>query len=199
MPPTVAITASARTSPCAKEVTAPSTPGGTSTRYSSGPGTTPSTAPDVTTSPTRTRGSKGQPRSVSPLVEPGVRNVGAVDSERNNPSNTWPSNPGPKWTDSGRPLGTATAPGPSPAVDSYEELRRRVAAAVGRLAEDPALRGRLVAAVWARLGPDATVLDAAGGGVVGVAAGRRIDLSLAAVAERAVDALGGEVRALWAP
>jgi len=74
-----------------------------------------------------------------------------------------------------------------------------VAAAVGRLAEDPALRGRLVAAVWARLGPDATVLDAAGGGVVGVAAGRRIDLSLAAVAERAVDALGGEVRALWAP
>lgn len=81
----------------------------------------------------------------------------------------------------------------------YEELRRRVAAAVARLAEDPALRGRLVAAVRARLGPDATVLEAAGGGVVGVAAGRRVDLSLVAVAERAVDALGGEVCELWAP
>ena len=81
----------------------------------------------------------------------------------------------------------------------YEELRRRVATGVARLAEDPAVRDRFVAAVRARLGPDATVLDAAGGGVVGVASGRRVDLSLARLAERAVDALGGEVCELWAP
>lgn len=81
----------------------------------------------------------------------------------------------------------------------YDELHRRVAAAVARLADEPTLRDRLLAEIRAVLGPDATVLDVPGGGVVGHVPGRRVDLSLRAVAERAVEELGGEVRELWAP
>ncbi len=81
----------------------------------------------------------------------------------------------------------------------YDELHRRVTAAMARLADEPALRDRLVAQVRAVLGPDATVLDVPGGGVIGHMAGRRVDFSLRAAAERAVNELGAGVRELWAP
>ncbi|MET8763379.1 hypothetical protein [Lentzea sp. NPDC004782] len=81
----------------------------------------------------------------------------------------------------------------------YEELLERVTAAVARAFTEPDRRAQLVAAVHAQLGADAIVRDAPGGGVTGEVAGRLVDLGVRAVAARAVDALGDEVRALWAP
>ena len=48
-------------------------------------------------------------------------------------------------------------------------------------------------------GPDAEISEPPEGGVVAVAAGRRWDFSLPALAGRAVDALGPEVERLWTP
>ena len=45
----------------------------------------------------------------------------------------------------------------------------------------------------------AEVTEHSEGGVVARAPGRRVDLSLPALADRALDRLGGEVRALWEP
>ncbi|EKX65016.1 hypothetical protein STRIP9103_07529 [Streptomyces ipomoeae 91-03] len=39
----------------------------------------------------------------------------------------------------------------------------------------------------------------ADGGVVARVPGRRVDLSLTALADRALDRMGGEVRSLWEP
>jgi vacuolar-type H+-ATPase subunit E/Vma4 len=83
--------------------------------------------------------------------------------------------------------------------ESYEELHRRVAAAVAHAFSEPGRRDQLVAAIRAELGADAIVRDAPGGGVRGEAAGRFVDLGVRAVTGRAVDALGDEVQALWAP
>ncbi|NIL53938.1 hypothetical protein HBK87_25785 [Streptomyces sp. 2BBP-J2] len=47
------------------------------------------------------------------------------------------------------------------------------------------------------LGPGAEVTGHPEGGVLARAPGRRADLSLPALAERALDRLGGEVRTLW--
>ncbi|MFC3890743.1 hypothetical protein ACFOWZ_04605 [Lentzea rhizosphaerae] len=81
----------------------------------------------------------------------------------------------------------------------YDDFAHRVAGAVSRAFTDPLMRARLVASVRAELGPDASVRDGDGGGVLGVAPGRRLDLGVQAVTERAVEALGDEVRELWAP
>ena len=62
-----------------------------------------------------------------------------------------------------------------------------------------ALRERLERLARALLGPDAEVTGHPEGGVVARAPGRRVDLSLPALADRALDRLGGEVRALWEP
>ncbi len=82
--------------------------------------------------------------------------------------------------------------------ESYDELLRHVTAAVARAFAEPDTRDQLVAAIGAQLGPDAIVRDAPGGGVTGEVAGRLVDFGARAVAGRAVDALGDEVRALWA-
>lgn len=80
----------------------------------------------------------------------------------------------------------------------YDDFAHRVAAAVSRAFTDPLMRARLVASVRAELGPDASVCDGDGGGVLGVAPGKRLDLGVQAVTARAVEALGDEVRELWA-
>ncbi|MFE3644161.1 hypothetical protein ACFXOM_24710, partial [Streptomyces sp. NPDC059169] len=49
------------------------------------------------------------------------------------------------------------------------------------------------------LGPDAVITDCAGGGVLAEAPGRRVDLSLATLADRALERNGAEVELLWAP
>jgi hypothetical protein len=70
------------------------------------------------------------------------------------------------------------------------DLSRRVAAAVEALSTDPrypALRARLAAECRDRLGPDAEVVEAPGGGVVGRAGSRRLDLSLAVLAALAAE------------
>ena len=85
---------------------------------------------------------------------------------------------------------------------AYDELRRRSRAAAARLRtepEYPALLDRLTALARAELGPAAVVRVHPDGGVVAQAPGRHIDLRLATLAERAVDTLGPEVEALWAP
>ncbi|AZQ39446.1 hypothetical protein EJ357_43445 [Streptomyces cyaneochromogenes] len=86
--------------------------------------------------------------------------------------------------------------------ESYEELRREPAERVRELrrADDyPSLRERLEHRARVLLGPAAEVTGHADGGVVAQVPGRRIDLSLTALADRALDRMGGEVRSLWAP
>lgn len=83
---------------------------------------------------------------------------------------------------------------------AYAQLRERVRAAVGALpVSHPQLRDRLAARARAELGPDARITDATDGGLLAEAPGRRLDLSLDALADLAVDALGAEVNRLWAP
>lgn len=86
--------------------------------------------------------------------------------------------------------------------EMWDQLRDRARATVTALQADPAydrLRDRLAAQARQLAGPGAVVTEAPEGGVVAVAAGRRWDLSLPALAERAVDALGPEVERLWTP
>jgi vacuolar-type H+-ATPase subunit E/Vma4 len=80
--------------------------------------------------------------------------------------------------------------------DAYEQLRAAAQQAVGRLRSGPdypALQRRLAAAVVHTLGDGAAVREAAGGGVVGEAPGRRVDWSLATFADRAVQAVAGQL------
>ncbi|MFE8969844.1 hypothetical protein ACFYMR_24980 [Streptomyces albogriseolus] len=84
--------------------------------------------------------------------------------------------------------------------ESYDELRREVTARVGalRLTDGYAdLLERLGHRARVLLGPGAEVTGHPEGGVLARAPGRRADLSLPALAERALDRLGGEVRTLW--
>ena len=83
-----------------------------------------------------------------------------------------------------------------------DQLRSRARAAVTALRDDPGygrLRDRLAARARELAGPDAVISEPPDGGVVAVSAGRRWDLSLPVLAERAVDALGPEVERLWTP
>ncbi|GGT00799.1 hypothetical protein GCM10010254_21180 [Streptomyces chromofuscus] len=61
------------------------------------------------------------------------------------------------------------------------------------------LRGWLEQRARVLLGPAAEVTEHADGGVVARAPGRRVDLSLTTLADRAVDRVRGEVRSLWEP
>jgi hypothetical protein len=76
--------------------------------------------------------------------------------------------------------------------EEYDSLHHaaRAAAAALRLAPDyPRLRQALVSYARFLLGTDAVVLDSGDGGVVGSAPGRRADLSLATLADRAVESV----------
>ncbi len=79
--------------------------------------------------------------------------------------------------------------------EAYERLRTQARAAVAELVHQPGyarLRARLATVARAALGPEADVRDADGGGVIGTVPGRRVDLSLARFADRAVDAVAAE-------
>jgi len=85
---------------------------------------------------------------------------------------------------------------------AYAELRRRSIAALGALRDSPAYPAWLAALTeQARtaLGPSAAVTEHPAGGIVATVPGRRLDLSLPALADRAMADLGEEVVTLWAP
>jgi hypothetical protein len=79
----------------------------------------------------------------------------------------------------------------------YQELRAQVIAEVRACADDPAVAARLTQRVRTRLGADAEVLAAPGGGVLGRVPGRAVDYSLDACVERVVDELGERLETLW--
>ncbi|WP_432193151.1 hypothetical protein [Streptomyces sp. bgisy027] len=86
--------------------------------------------------------------------------------------------------------------------EAYEELRREAAERVRemrRTDDHPSLRRRLEHRARVLLGPGAEMIEHADGGVVAQASGKRADLSLTALADRALDRLGGEARNLWEP
>lgn len=85
---------------------------------------------------------------------------------------------------------------------ALEALRRRSRDAVTALRGDPnhrLLRRRLERIARELAGPGATVVESPDGGVVAEGPGRRVDCSLTALADRAVDALGAKAEGLWAP
>jgi vacuolar-type H+-ATPase subunit E/Vma4 len=84
-----------------------------------------------------------------------------------------------------------------------EELRRRSSEAVMRLRDEPdypALLARLTHVARSRLGGDVEIIvDPPGrGGVVGRRGGASVDLTLVALAGRAVAEMGAELERLWA-
>jgi vacuolar-type H+-ATPase subunit H len=86
--------------------------------------------------------------------------------------------------------------------EAYQLLQSRVREAVTGLRHDPGyprLRDRLTEMVRAELGPGCRITEPPDGGVVGALPGRRVDRSLAALADRLVEGLGAEVQELWAP
>ncbi|MEU9760336.1 hypothetical protein AB0D98_11325 [Streptomyces sp. NPDC047987] len=97
---------------------------------------------------------------------------------------------------------TARAREQAARLEAYEELRRQVTERFRALrctADYPGLRDRLERRARQLLGPDATVTEQPGGGVAAHAAGRRADFTLDALAGRALDRLGADTEALWAP
>jgi hypothetical protein len=79
--------------------------------------------------------------------------------------------------------------------EAYDGLRCAARTAVSRLRDEPGYSGardRLVAHARERLGPQATIRDTDGGGIVAEVPGRRLDLSLRTFAERAVDTVVAE-------
>jgi vacuolar-type H+-ATPase subunit E/Vma4 len=77
-------------------------------------------------------------------------------------------------------------------LDEYQTLRAAAREAVGVLREDPdypRIRQGLIGVVRSVLGVAADVREGDCGGIVGEVPGRRADYSLAAFAERAVDAV----------
>jgi vacuolar-type H+-ATPase subunit E/Vma4 len=86
--------------------------------------------------------------------------------------------------------------------EAYDALRHETAARVGELrrtTDYPGLRKRLERRARLLLGPGAEVIEHPGGGVVARAPGRRVDLSLTALADRALERMRGEVGTLWEP
>jgi hypothetical protein len=83
--------------------------------------------------------------------------------------------------------------------DAYEELRRRIGAAVADLCEEPGFAGRLARLALDRAGPDAAVEPVPGGGVVAQAQGVRVEMSAEVLTDWALGALGEEVNWLWGP
>jgi vacuolar-type H+-ATPase subunit E/Vma4 len=85
---------------------------------------------------------------------------------------------------------------------AYETLRQRCRSAASDLRHDPdypRLRERLVRLARERAGPGAVAHETPGGGAVAEADGRRVDCSLAALADRALDALGQQIEEVWTP
>ncbi|MBR7825608.1 hypothetical protein KDK95_04765 [Actinospica sp. MGRD01-02] len=84
--------------------------------------------------------------------------------------------------------------------DVYGAVRARVASGIKGLRRRPDYP-RLLDALGARalelLGPQAEIRQDPSGGIVATVPGRRVDLSLPTVAERAIEGLGEEVWALW--
>lgn len=86
--------------------------------------------------------------------------------------------------------------------EAYDELRHGAAERVRELRRTDgyvSLREWLEHRARALLGPAAEVSEHADGGVVARAPGTRVDLSLTALADRALDRMGAEVRSLWEP
>jgi vacuolar-type H+-ATPase subunit E/Vma4 len=86
--------------------------------------------------------------------------------------------------------------------EAYDELRRRVAAALVREVSSPRLRAALIARGAAALdGPSATdpvrVVDLPGGGVAVERGSRRVDCGVEALADHAVSVLAGQLPGLW--
>lgn len=84
--------------------------------------------------------------------------------------------------------------------NGYEQLRARATDAVHELRGEPgypALRERLAARAVQVLGTGVIVTDAPAGGIVAEAAGRRLDLSLTAFAERALERAEADIDGLW--
>jgi len=83
----------------------------------------------------------------------------------------------------------------------HESARRAVRAAVATLQDDPAYPD-LLAVLRTRaehdLGPDARITELPEGGIEAVAGGRRLEFSLAGLADDLMDEVGG-VEELWAP
>jgi vacuolar-type H+-ATPase subunit H len=85
--------------------------------------------------------------------------------------------------------------------DVAAALRDRVHAGLQDLRRDPAfadLESRLESQARALLGPHVRLTKAPSGGFLAEAAGRRAELTLAAVADRLLDRLGPELQSLWA-
>jgi vacuolar-type H+-ATPase subunit E/Vma4 len=85
---------------------------------------------------------------------------------------------------------------------TFDELRRRCRAAVRELPKTPdygALRDRLERIARAQTGSAGAISDHPDGGIIVEASGWRLDLSLPALADRAIDALGPELEGLWTP
>jgi vacuolar-type H+-ATPase subunit E/Vma4 len=81
-----------------------------------------------------------------------------------------------------------------------DELGRRVHEALARLRDDPAfpeMQGRLEAQARALLGDRARLTPHPSGGCTAEAPGRRVEVTLAAVADRELERLGPELEALW--
>lgn len=83
--------------------------------------------------------------------------------------------------------------------EACERLRDHVRAAASALREDPRLVDHLRTLARDLAGPGAEVTEHADGGFVALGRGTRVDCSLRALADHAVDALGAEVERLWAP
>ncbi|MET9848340.1 hypothetical protein [Streptomyces ossamyceticus] len=85
---------------------------------------------------------------------------------------------------------------------AYEGLHREAAERVRALRGTDgyaSLRQWLEQRARILLGPAAEVSEHADGGVVARVPGRRVDLSLTTLADRALDRMRGEVRSLWEP
>jgi vacuolar-type H+-ATPase subunit E/Vma4 len=77
-------------------------------------------------------------------------------------------------------------------LDAYEDLRRECRHAIVRIRDEPgyaAIRDSLAAVAQRLLGPDAEIVEADDGGVIGRSGARRVDLSLTAFADRAADSV----------
>ena len=86
--------------------------------------------------------------------------------------------------------------------EAVEELRRRARDKARDLRADPcypALLRHLSQDVRRAAGDDLTVEEHPDGGVVARGPGRRVEATLPVLADRVIDALGGEVERLWLP
>jgi vacuolar-type H+-ATPase subunit E/Vma4 len=82
--------------------------------------------------------------------------------------------------------------------EGYDALRSGARRAVAQLREDPGYGGfcrQMSDELRRLLGPDAEVRESPHGGMVGEAHGRRLDYSLTGFADRAAEALAGELAA----